>query len=40
VQNDPKNPGQATDQMMTIVQTGRNGGKPLPSFLDNLIKPR
>ena len=40
VQNDPKNPGQATDQMMTIVQTGNSGGKPLPSFLDNLIKPR
>jgi hypothetical protein len=40
VQNDPNHPGQATDQIMTIPQTGRSGGKPIPSFLDNLIKPR
>jgi len=37
VQNDPKHPGQATDQMLTIPATGKSGGKPLPGFLDNLL---
>jgi cytochrome c peroxidase len=37
VQNDPNHPGQAKDQMMSIPATGRNGGHPLPGFLDNLL---
>jgi hypothetical protein len=36
VQNDPKHPGQATDQMLQIPAVGRNGGAPLPTFLQNL----
>jgi cytochrome c peroxidase len=35
--NDPAHPGQATDQFLTIPQTGRNGGTPLPTFLQNLL---
>ncbi len=34
---DPKNPGQATTQFMEIPATGKNGGKPLPTFLENLL---
>jgi cytochrome c peroxidase len=34
---DPKNPGQATNQLMEIPATGKNGGKPLPTFLENLL---
>jgi cytochrome c peroxidase len=37
VRNDPKHPGQATDSLMEIPATGANGGKPLPTFLDNLL---
>jgi cytochrome c peroxidase len=37
VQKDPQHPGQATTQLMEIPVTGRNGGKPLPTFLDNLL---
>lgn len=41
VQNDPSHPGQATDlpiPMVVIHATGRNGGQPLKSFLDNLLE--
>ena len=34
---DPKNPGQATMQFMEVPAVGRNGGKPLPTFLQNLL---
>jgi len=34
---DPKNPGQATMQFMEIPAVGKNGGKPLPTFLENLL---
>jgi cytochrome c peroxidase len=34
---DPKHPGQATNQFMEIPATGKNGGKPLPTFLENLL---
>ncbi len=37
VQKDPAHPGQATNQYMEIPATGANGGKPLPTFLDNLL---
>ncbi|HEV7553261.1 MAG TPA: cytochrome c peroxidase [Candidatus Angelobacter sp.] len=37
VQNDPTHPGQATDQMLTIAPTGKNGGSPLPTFLQNVL---
>jgi cytochrome c peroxidase len=37
VQNDPQHPGQATVQLMEIPATGKNGGKPLPTFLENLL---
>jgi len=37
VQNDPAHPGQATDRMLTIAPTGKSGGKPLPTFLQNLL---
>jgi cytochrome c peroxidase len=36
VQNDPAHPGQATDQLLQIAPTGKNGGAPLPTFLQNL----
>jgi cytochrome c peroxidase len=36
VQNDPTHPGQATDQLLQIAPTGKNGGAPLPTFLQNL----
>ncbi|MBZ5523772.1 MAG: hypothetical protein LAP21_16180 [Acidobacteriia bacterium] len=36
VQNDPAHPGQATGQQVEVPATGQNGGKPLPTFLDNL----
>jgi hypothetical protein len=38
VQEDPAHPGQATTQLMEIPAAGKNGGTPLPSFLDNLLK--
>jgi cytochrome c peroxidase len=34
---DPKHPGQATTQLMEIPAVGKNGGKPLPTFLENLL---
>jgi cytochrome c peroxidase len=34
---DPKHPDRATDQLMEIPVTGAKGGKPLPSFLENLL---
>ncbi|MBZ5491729.1 MAG: hypothetical protein LAO76_12435 [Acidobacteriia bacterium] len=34
---DPKHPGQATTQFMEVPATGKNGGKPLPTFLENLL---
>jgi cytochrome c peroxidase len=34
---DPKNPGQATMQFMEVPAVGKNGGKPLPTFLQNLL---
>jgi cytochrome c peroxidase len=37
VQQDPDHPGQATTQLMEIPATGSNGGKPLPTFLQNLV---
>jgi hypothetical protein len=37
VQNDPANPGQATGQQVEVPATGQNGGKPLPTFLENLV---
>lgn len=37
VAKDPGHPGQATDQLMEIPAVGANGGKPLPTFLDNLL---
>jgi cytochrome c peroxidase len=37
VQNDPKHPGQATDQMLEIPATGKSGGPALPTFLQNLL---
>jgi cytochrome c peroxidase len=38
VQQDPAHPGQATTQLMEIPAVGRNGGKALPTFLENLLK--
>jgi cytochrome c peroxidase len=37
VQNDPQHPGQAVTQLMEIPAVGKNGGKPLPTFLENLL---
>jgi hypothetical protein len=37
VQADPQHPGQATNQFMEIPAVGTNGGKPIPTFLDNLV---
>ncbi len=34
---DPKHPDRATDQLMEIPVTGAKGGKPLPTFLENLL---
>lgn len=42
VVNDPNHPGQATDfpaPMFEIPATGRKGGAPLKTFLDNLLTP-
>jgi cytochrome c peroxidase len=38
VQKDPSHPGQAMTQLMELPATGKNGGPPLPTFLDNLLK--
>ncbi len=37
VQPDPKHPGQATSQLMEVPAVGKNGGKPLPTFLENML---
>jgi cytochrome c peroxidase len=37
VQKDPNHPGQATNNMTEIPVTGAKGGKPLPTFLENLL---
>jgi cytochrome c peroxidase len=37
VQADPQHPGQATNQFMEIPAVGTNGGKPIATFLDNLV---
>ena len=37
VQKDPKHPGQAKNQFMEIPAVGANGGKPLPTFLQNML---
>lgn len=37
VQNDPDHPGRAKENFMEIPATGANGGKPLPTFLENLL---
>ncbi|HXA83827.1 MAG TPA: cytochrome c peroxidase [Candidatus Dormibacteraeota bacterium] len=34
---DPKHPDRATDQLMEIPAVGAKGGKPLPTFLENLL---
>jgi hypothetical protein len=42
VVNDPNHPGQATDlpyPMFEIPATGRRGGAPLKTFLENLLTP-
>jgi cytochrome c peroxidase len=37
VQEDPQHPGQATTRLMEVPAVGKNGGKPLPTFLENLL---
>ena len=37
VQNDPNRPGQATTQLMEVPAVGKNGGKPQPTFLENML---
>ena len=34
---DPKHPDRATDQLLEIPAVGAQGGKPLPTFLENLL---
>ncbi len=37
VQNDPNHSGQALDNMMHLPATGARGGKPTPTYLENLL---
>ena len=37
VQPDSQHPGQAMTQLMEVPAVGKNGGKPLPTFLQNLL---
>lgn len=37
IAQDPKHPDRATDQLMEIPAVGAQGGKPLPTFLENLL---
>ena len=37
VQKDPNHKGQALDNYLHIPATGKNGDKPLPTFLENLL---
>jgi cytochrome c peroxidase len=39
VDKDPANPGQAKNNFVEIAATGTKGGKPLPTFLENLLNP-
>jgi hypothetical protein len=34
---DPQHPAQAITNFMEVPATGANGGKPLPTFLDNVL---
>jgi len=38
VQKDSDHPGQAETQLMEVPATGKGGGTPEPTFLDNLLK--
>jgi cytochrome c peroxidase len=37
VQKDPNHPGQAMDGHLQIPAVGKNGGKPFPTFLENML---
>ena len=37
VQQDPKHPDRAKDQLMEVPAVGANGGKPLHTFLENML---
>jgi cytochrome c peroxidase len=37
VQQDSAHPGQATTRLTEVPATGKTGGKPLPTFLENLL---
>lgn len=37
VQKDPNHPGQAMDGHIQIPAVGKNGGKPFPTFLENML---
>jgi hypothetical protein len=37
VQKDPNHPGQALDGYVQIPAVGKNGGKPFPTFLENML---
>jgi hypothetical protein len=39
VDKDPAHPGQAKNNFVEVLATGAKGGKPLPTFLDNLLNP-
>ena len=39
VDKDPDHPGQAKNNFVEVPATGAKGGKPLPTFLDNLLHP-
>jgi hypothetical protein len=38
VEKDPDHPSQAMTQLLELPATGKSGGSPLPTFLENLIK--
>jgi cytochrome c peroxidase len=40
VESDPAHPGQAATQLMEVPAVGAKGGKPMPTFLENLLKNR
>jgi cytochrome c peroxidase len=37
VQSDPQHTGQAIDNYMHLPATGKSGGKPMPTYLENLV---
>jgi hypothetical protein len=39
VDKDPAHPGQARNNFVEVPAVGAKGGKPLPTFLDNLLNP-